>query len=110
LRRLGRGKDRTAISTMTILESGLWSARPRALWALELRLAEKQGTAFRLLAPDEAAARAALLAEEPGLAAARAEFLAGLVAPVGLFDGDDAASDEEEDGYGEEDEDEAIGV
>ncbi len=103
LRRLGRGKDRTAVPTMSILEPGLWSARPRALWALELRLAEKQGSDFRLLAPDEAAARAALIAAEPGLATARAEFLAGLVPLVGLFDDeDDTSAEDEDEGYREE--------
>ena len=50
---------------MRILEPGLWSRSPEALYELELRLIEKQGADFRLLAPDEPDARAAFEAEHP---------------------------------------------
>jgi len=85
-RRMGRGKARTAITSMTILEAGLWSAIPEYVWELELTLSEKQGLEFRLHAPDEAAARAAYEAANPQMVAARKELLENLVAAVGLFD------------------------
>jgi len=85
-RRMGRGKARTAIASMTLLEAGLWSAIPEYVWELELTLSEKQGLEFRLHAPDEAAARAAYEAANPQMVAARKELLENLVAVVGLFD------------------------
>lgn len=86
LRRMGRGQDRTALPSMTILEPGLWSALPDQVWELEQTLSEKQEQEFRLHAPDEATARAAYEAAHPEKVAARAELLAGLVPQVGLFE------------------------
>lgn len=81
-RRMGRGNNRKLVTEMTILEPGLWSALPKQVWNMELRLAERQGSEFRLIAPDEAAAREQLLAAHPQLAIDRRAFLQGL-APQG---------------------------
>ena len=81
-RRMGRGNKRKLVAEMKILEPGLWSALPRQVWDMELGLAERQGSEFRLIAPDEAAAREQLLAAHPHLATDRRAFLQGL-APQG---------------------------
>lgn len=52
LRRRGRGKDAVVIASMTLLEPGLWSARPAVCRAIEARVSAKQGAAFVLEAPD----------------------------------------------------------
>ena len=108
LRRLRRNK-RTPLTAMQILEAGLWSALPAEVWAMELRVAEKQGVEFRLLSPDEAEARAAFAAEHPGMVRARADFLAALVPQAGFFDEEDdgealAEDGTEESGLDEEEE------
>ena len=92
-RRMGRGKARRPIPELPLLEPGLWSAHPAALWELELDLAQKQGADLRITAPDEPAARAAWLTDNPGAAAHRAALLAQLT-PPDLFDEDDGAEDE----------------
>lgn len=99
IRRMGRGDKRKLVETMTLLEPGLWSALPAEVWAMELKLAEKQGKEFRLLAPDEAQARAAFEAASPGLVAERAVLLSSLVPLVlALGDGADAEDDDGPDG------------
>ena len=108
LRRRGRGEKTHAVSEMRILESGLWSTLPEACWALELRVSERQGEEFRLLAPDEPAARAAYEAAHPAGTKARAEFIAHLIPQPVLFVDDeepDEAGDPEaaDDDSGEED-------
>jgi hypothetical protein len=82
IRRMGRGNNRKLVAEMTILEPGLWSALPRQVWDMELRLGERQGSEFRLIAPDEAEAREQLLEAHPHLATDRRAFLQGL-APQG---------------------------
>ncbi len=82
IRRMGRGNNRKLVAEMTILEPGLWSALPTQVWDMELRLGERQGSEFRLIAPDEAASRDQLLAAHPHLATDRRAFLQGL-APQG---------------------------
>jgi hypothetical protein len=96
IRRMGRGNNRKLVAEMTILEPGLWSALPRQVWDMELRLGERQGSEFRLIAPDEAAAREQLLAAHPDLATNRSAFLQGL-APQGELAGvlEDEESQEE---------------
>ena len=79
IRRMGRGNSRKLVAEMTILEPGLWSALPRQVWDMELRLAERQGSEFRLIAPDESAAREQLLAAHPHLAPRPVELVAALV-------------------------------
>lgn len=64
-RRMGRGKNKTVVAEMRILERGLWSACPAEVWGMELRLADKQKAEFCLRAPDEAAARAAYIEAHP---------------------------------------------
>lgn len=98
LRRLRRNKSRTPLTEMRILEAGLWSALPAEVWELELRVAEKQGVDFRLLAPDEAQARAAFEAAHPGMVRARADFVAALVPQAPLL----ADEDEGEIGDGDD--------
>jgi hypothetical protein len=100
VRRIGRGAKRQAVAEMRILESGLWSALPEQAWALELRVAEKQGAEFHLRAPDEAAARAGLLLAKPHLDRERQNILA-LLQPRAEFLEDDA--DDGDDGEGGED-------
>jgi len=76
LRRIRKHKRR--FSTMTLLEPGLWSARPGECWALETMVIEKQESDFRLIAPDEAKTRAAYLKAFPGEVIRRRELLEGL--------------------------------
>jgi hypothetical protein len=66
-----RRKKKAPQETLVLLETGLWTAEPRACWDLELAIIEKQGGEFTLYAPDERGARAGLLAAHPGLLADR---------------------------------------
>ena len=61
---------------MRLLEAGLWSAVPSLCWELEMRVSKKQDAELRLLAPDEAAARAAYEVEHPDKARGRAALMA----------------------------------
>ena len=94
VRRMGRSKKRKLVSELPLLEAGLWTDHPDALWAMELRLSEKQGAELRMLAPDEPGARAAYEAAHPALVVARAELLKGLAPLADLFD----ESDDDDDG------------
>jgi len=96
-RRMGRGKNRRVVPEMRILETGLWSAHAGALWEMELCLAERQGAEIRILAPDEAMARATFEAAHPERGRDRKSFLASLVPSVELFDDEDADESGEED-------------
>jgi hypothetical protein len=104
LRRMGRGKRRQQVQSMTILESGLWSALPDQVWEMELELSEHQGFEFLLLAPDEPDVRAAYEEANPEKVAARLEFIMNLVPHAGWFDSGDEAEDDE----GEAEEDSAL--
>ena len=99
VRRMGRRKNRRNLSEMRILEEGLWSKLPDEVWEMELRLSEKQGAEFRLLAPDEPAARAAYEDADSSRAPARLEFMKSLLPPDNWFgeadNEDDAVSDDE---------------
>jgi hypothetical protein len=102
VRRMRRcSKNKELLSEMRILEEGLWSVLPDHVWDMELRLAEKQGGEFRLLAPDEPAARAAYEAAHPDRVQSRAEFIATVVPSDDWFgekaDEDDGGSDNEAD-------------
>ena len=101
IRRMGRGKDRKPVSEMRIIETGLWSAHAKALWEMELRLAEKQGAELRIVAPDEPEARAAFESQHPGKVQARKEFLAKLV-PLALFTGESEDEDADDPGESED--------
>lgn len=90
LRRRGRGKDAAPIAELRLLDPGLWSARPEACWALELKIIEKQDADFHLRAPDEPEARAALLAREPALQKERDALLKKVAPSPDLFDRVDA--------------------
>jgi hypothetical protein len=94
-RRMGRSKSRKLVAELRILEVGLWSAHAAELYAMEMRLSERQGSELRILAPDEAPARAAYEAAHPDEARARRSFMAGLVPPTEMF-----ADDEEDVGEG----------
>ena len=108
IRRMGRGKSRRLISDMSILEPGLWSELPDQCWDLELRVSEKQGVEFRLLAPDEPTARAAYETAYPERVVERAEILVNLVPdPVLLLDDEDEFPTDEQDEQDQETEDEA---
>lgn len=71
LRRMGRGKEKKVVAAMRLLDEGLWADHPQEMWALEQRLAEKQGADFQLEAPDEPDARATYEANHPEAAAER---------------------------------------
>ncbi|TWT74887.1 hypothetical protein CA85_01730 [Allorhodopirellula solitaria] len=60
---------------LTILEPGLWSVEAEACWDMETRIIKKQEFGFRLIAPDEEAARAALLKGTPQKATGRNKLL-----------------------------------
>jgi hypothetical protein len=70
-----RRKKKAPQETLVLLESGLWTAEPRACWDLELEIIRKQGAEFRLLAPDEPGPRASLIAEHPQLVPGRRQCL-----------------------------------
>jgi hypothetical protein len=70
-----RRKKKAPQAELSLLETGLWSAEPRAAWNLELSILDKQGADFHLRAPDEPAARAALLNAHPALADQRRDRL-----------------------------------
>ena len=72
-----RRKKKAAQGELRLLEPGLWSREPRGCWDLELAIIGKQGEEFALRAPDEAGARAALIAETPGLEQDRRERVRG---------------------------------
>jgi hypothetical protein len=65
------------IQELTILEPGLWSSVPEACWDMETRIIKKQEFGFRLIAPDEAEARAKLIAETPQKETGRRRMLEG---------------------------------
>lgn len=85
-RRMGRGNKKKLVTELAIREDGLWTEHAAALWAMELRLSEKQGVELRILAPDEPEARARYAAEHPAEVRAREHLLATLKPPAGLFD------------------------
>lgn len=76
---LRRRKDALGkiIQEMTILEPGLWSTEPEACWDMESRIIKKQEFGFRLIAPDEAEARAKLISETPQKETGRRRMLEG---------------------------------
>jgi hypothetical protein len=84
-RRQGRAGRRTTVSEMWILESGLWTDMPAEVWQLEMRLSERQGAEFRLLSPDEPAARPAYAAAHPDLAKDRVAYMAQLKPVTEMF-------------------------
>lgn len=96
IRRMGRGAKRRLVSEMHLLEPGLWTSEPEAVWELELRLSERQGIEFHLRAPDEPSARARFQAEHPDRVRARAVLIAKLEPPSTLFgEGDEPDEDDE---------------
>lgn len=70
-----RKKRKVPVAELRILEPGLWSRIPATCYSLELRLIEKQGADFRLLAPDEPAARSTYEAAHPQQIDRRRELL-----------------------------------
>ena len=94
LRRRGRGDAARLVSSMTLLETGLWTHHALECWKLELRVAEKQGADFHLLAPDEPAARAALLAAHQELAVQRDLQVALLIPKAAEPDASEAEDDD----------------
>ena len=86
LRRMGRGKDSKTVPEMHLLESGLWSALPADVWALELRLATKQKSDFHLRAPDEPEARATYETAHRAKVEARRQLVASFAPQAKLFD------------------------
>jgi hypothetical protein len=91
-----RRKQKQPIRELRLLEPGLWLEIPEECWDLELRVSERQGDEFRLLAPDEPTARAAFEQAHPELLLARQQLLASLTSPTDLLDEGDEEDDEEE--------------
>jgi len=104
VRRMRRGKDRKVVPEIRMIEPGLWSALPDGVWAMELRLSEKQGLEFRLRSPDEAGARTTFEAKHPALVKAREQLIKGLTPPPELFEDAEPNSDDELDAVDEDDE------
>jgi len=102
-RRQGRARRRVTVSDMKILEPGLWTTMPAEVWRMEMRLSERQGAEFRLVAPDEPEPRAAYVKANPELARARATALAQLKPVAEMFADDE--EDEDEDAISGEDSD-----
>tara|TARA_R110002072_G_scaffold289831_1_gene457070 strand:- start:19152 stop:22565 length:3414 start_codon:yes stop_codon:yes gene_type:complete len=73
-RRLRKHDD--PLKELRLLEPGIWSAEPYRCYELELAVLQKQGVEFRLLAPDEAAARTTYEAENPERVSQRKSLLA----------------------------------
>lgn len=104
MRRRGRGKAIKPVTSMRILEAGLWSTHPDLCWQAELSVTERQGVEFRLLAPDEPEARAAYEQAHPEKVLARGQMLQSLVPPPILFEDeapDPDAEGDTEDAYEE---------
>jgi Eco57I restriction-modification methylase len=97
-------KHKRPFVDLSLLEPGLWTARPQECWTLELKLTEKQGTNFLLLAPDEPKGRAALLAAMPDLPRQRQALLASLRPTDELF-APSEEDGEDEDGEGDAEDD-----
>ena len=55
LRRMGRRRPDTPVPALRLAVPGLWSRYPDAVHAMEARISTRQGTPFRLQAPDEPA-------------------------------------------------------
>ena len=68
-------KQKAPQAELRLLEEGLWSRDPERCWNLESRIIKKQKASFRLLAPDEEAARATLMAGDPELGRSRRSLL-----------------------------------
>ena len=94
-RRMGRGMKKKEVESMAILERGLWERLPAEVWAMELRLSDKQGVELRLTSPDEPEARASYEAEHPEEVARRAQVMASLDPPE--LDLDDDPEDDDAD-------------
>jgi hypothetical protein len=107
IRRIRRRKVRGEPFHMRILETGLWSALPQAVWDMEDRLSERQGGEFRLLAPDEPESRAAFEAAHPERVEERKVLLAELAARPTLLDDADGDAEDADDGAESGDEDAA---
>jgi hypothetical protein len=104
VRRMRRGKKREPVAEMRILETGLWTSHAEDIWSMELRLAEKQGSEVRILAPDEPDARATFEKHHPGKVLTRQTLLKNLAPPVDwLEDNKEEAQDGEEDALAEAD-------
>lgn len=70
-----RRKQDQPQANLTLLEPGLWSAIPKECWELEAKIIKKQEAPFRLLAPDEAEARAAFEEKHPDKVLFRGDLL-----------------------------------
>jgi hypothetical protein len=103
LRRLR--KKKAPQPSLTLLDAGLWSTLPGTCWSLELKLADKQGVDFRLLAPDEPSARAAFEREHPRLVAERTSLMSSLTPMMLVLPDDDEPTVDAEDSEDEPDED-----
>jgi hypothetical protein len=91
-----RKKRKAPQAELRILEPGLWSQLAGSCYSLELRLIEKQGSDFRLVAPDEPEARAAYEAEHPEQVDRRSDLLTS-TAVIEMFPEEEEDNEEERD-------------
>jgi hypothetical protein len=91
-----RKKRKAPQAELRILEPGLWFQVPGSCYSLELRLIEKQGSDFRLVAPDERDERAAYEAEHPEQVDRRSDLLMS-AAVIEMFPEDEEDIEEERD-------------
>jgi len=91
-------KRKAPIATLTLLDPGLWTTNPAALYDLELQRSEKQGAELRIEAPDEPQARQLFESQNPNRAAHRRRLLSDLTpATLDLGDDDTGTESEEDD-------------
>ncbi len=106
-RRMGRNKTRKIVERFALLESGLWSTCFEELWAMELRLSQKQGAELCITAPDEAKGRKAYIAAHPKAQKERELLMKELVPQTEMFNEDEEDSEAEPDADAEAEEDDS---
>lgn len=97
-----RKKKKAPQSELRILEPGLWSKVPDLCYALELRLIEKQGADFRLVAPDEPDARAVYEADHPEQVSRRRALITSATVLEMFPEDDEVDAEEFDEDLGEE--------
>jgi hypothetical protein len=96
-----RKKQKAVQPQLRILEPGLWSQLPQACYELELRIIEKQGSDFRLLAPDEPEARSRYEANHPEQIMRRRKLIESVAVPQ-MFPEDEEEETGDDEDLGEE--------
>lgn len=90
-----RRKSQQPVSSLRLWCAGLWSSVPEQVWALELRLLEKQGLECLILAPDEGEARLAYCQAHPEAVDRRDQLRKALLGQLHLLPAAEAAEAED---------------